>query len=145
MTELRNRINKDELKVRLAQEEIERVTFSFYKYVNIENTKELRDQLFIQWTDLNCFGRIYVAHEGINAQMSVPKSNWDNFINQLYNDSRFINVPFKIAVDDDGKSFYKLGVKIRDKVVADGIDDDTFNPSNTGTYLNTLLKILVTT
>lgn len=136
MTELRNRINKDELKVRLAQEEIERVTFSFYKYVNIENTKELRDQLFIQWTDLNCFGRIYVAHEGINAQMSVPKSNWDNFINQLYNDSRFINVPFKIAVDDDGKSFYKLGVKIRDKVVADGIDDDTFNPSNTGTYLN---------
>jgi len=136
MTELRNRINKDELKVRLAQEEIERVTFSFYKYVNIENTKELRDQLFIQWTALNCFGRIYIAHEGINAQMSVPKSNWNAFVNQLYNDSRFNNVPFKIAVDDDGKSFYKLGVKIRDKVVADGIDDDTFNPSNTGTYLN---------
>jgi UPF0176 protein len=136
MTELRNRINKDELKVRLAQEEIERVTFSFYKYVNIENTKELRDQLFIQWTELNCFGRIYLAHEGINAQMSVPKSNWNAFVNQLYNDNRFINVPFKIAVDDDGKSFYKLGVKIRDKVVADGIDDDTFNPSNTGTYLN---------
>ena len=136
MTELRNRINKDELKVRLAQEKIERVTFSFYKYVPIENTKELRDQLFIQWTELNCFGRIYVAHEGINAQMSVPKNNWDAFVNQLYNDSRFNNVPFKIAVDDDGKSFYKLGVKIRDKVVADGINDDTFNPSNTGTYLN---------
>ena len=136
MTELRNRINKDELKVRLTQEQFERVTFSFYKYVHIENTKELRDQLFIQWTELNCFGRIYVAHEGINAQMSVPKNNWDAFVNQLYSDSRFTNVPFKIAVDEDGKSFYKLGVKIRDKVVADGIDDDTFNPSNTGTYLN---------
>lgn len=136
MTELRNRINKDELKVRLTQEQFERVTFSFYKYVHIENTKELRDQLFIRWTELNCFGRIYVAHEGINAQMSVPKNNWDAFVNQLYSDSRFTNVPFKIAVDEDGKSFYKLGVKIRDKVVADGIDDDTFNPSNTGTYLN---------
>ena len=136
MTELRNRINKDELKVRLTQEQFERVTFSFYKYVHIENTKELRDQLFIQWTELNCFGRIYVAHEGINAQMSVPKNNWDAFVNQLYCDSRFTNVPFKIAVDEDGKSFYKLGVKIRDKVVADGIDDNTFNPSNTGTYLN---------
>ena len=82
MPELRNRINKDELKVRLAQEKIERVTFSFYRYVKIEDPKELRDQLFIQWTNLNCFGRIYVAHEGINAQMSVPKSNWDNFVLQ---------------------------------------------------------------
>ena len=136
MTELRNRINKNELKVRLAQEQIERVTFSFYKYVPIEHPKELRDELFIQWSALNCFGRIYIAHEGINAQMSVPKNNWDAFVNQLYSDARFNDIPFKIAVDDDGKSFYKLGVKVRDKVVADGIDDETFNPSNTGTYLN---------
>lgn len=136
MTELRNRINKNELKVRLAQEQIERVTFSFYKYVPIEHPKELRDELFIQWSALNCFGRIYIAHEGINAQMSVPKNNWDAFVNQLYSDVRFNDIPFKIAVDDDGKSFYKLGVKVRDKVVADGIDDETFNPSNTGTYLN---------
>lgn len=136
MTELRNRINKNELKVRLAQEKIERVTFSFYKYVPIEHPKELRYELFIQWSALNCFGRIYIAHEGINAQMSVPKNNWDAFVNQLYSDVRFNDIPFKIAVDDDGKSFYKLGVKVREKVVADGIDDETFNPSNTGTYLN---------
>ena len=108
MTELRNRINKNELKVRLAQEQIERVTFSFYKYVPIEHPKELRDELFIQWSALNCFGRIYIAHEGINAQMSVPKNNWDAFVNQLYSDVRFNDIPFKIAVDDDGKSFTNL-------------------------------------
>lgn len=136
MTELRNRINKDELKVRLAQEKIERITLSFYKYVKIDNPKELRDSLFIQWTDLNCFGRIYIAYEGINAQMSVPKTNWDEFVKQLYSDDCFKDVPFKIAVDDDGKSFYKLAVKIREKVVADGIDDPEFDPSNTGNYLN---------
>lgn len=136
MTELRNRINKDELKVRLAHEKIERITLSFYKYVKIDNPKELRDSLFIQWTKLNCFGRIYVAHEGINAQMSVPKNNWDEFVLQLYSDDKFKDVPFKIAVDDDGKSFYKLAVKIREKVVADGIDDPNFDPSNTGNYLN---------
>jgi UPF0176 protein len=136
MPELRNRINKDELKARLAQEQIERVTFSFYKYVKIENPKELRDQLFQSWTDLNCFGRIYIAHEGINAQMNVPKSNWDSFVNELYSDSRFTNRPFKIAVDDDGKSFYKLVIKVKDKVVADGITDPDFDASNTGTYLN---------
>ena len=136
MTELRNRINKDELKIRLAQETIERVTLSFYRYVKIENPKELRDHLFTEWTELNCFGRIYVANEGINAQMSVPKDHWNDFVKKLYADNRFTDVPFKIAVDDDGKSFYKLAVKIREKVVADGIDDPNFDPSNTGNYLN---------
>ena len=136
MPELRNRINKDELKIRLAQETIERQTLSFYRYVPIENPKELRDELFKQLTDLNCFGRIYVAHEGINAQMNVPKSNWDSFVKALYAIAYFTDVPFKVAVDDDGKSFYKLIIKVKEKIVADGIDDANFNPSNTGTYLN---------
>lgn len=136
MPELRNRINKDELKARLAQEKIERITFSFYKYVKIENPKELRDQFFQEWTDLNCFGRIYLAQEGINAQMNIPKSNWDLFVKQLYADNRFTNLPFKIAVDDDGKSFYKLVIKVKDKIVSDGITDSEFDASNTGTYLN---------
>jgi len=136
MTELRNRINKEELKIRLAQEKIERITFSFYRYVNITNPKELRDSLFIEWTKLNCFGRIYIAQEGINAQMSVPKSNWNDFVEQLYADDRLKDIPFKRAVDGNGKSFYKLAVKIRHKVVADGIEDSDFDPSNTGTYLD---------
>ena len=136
MPELRNRINKDELKIRLAQESIERITLSFYKYVKIDDPKELRDHLFTQLTELNCFGRIYVANEGINAQMNVPKSNWDNFVKQLYSDPRFKNVSLKIAVDDDGKSFYKLVIKVKEKVVADGINDPDFDASNTGTYLS---------
>lgn len=138
MTELRNRINKEILKQRLAEETVERTTVSFYRYVKIENTKELRNQLFLLWSNLNCFGRIYVANEGINAQMSVPKNNWEKFVEQLYNDDRFKDVPFKIAVDGNGKSFYKLVIKVRDKVVADGINDPDFDPSNTGTYLDAL-------
>ncbi len=134
--DLRNRINKDELKRRLAQEEIERVTVSFYKYVKIENPQELRDSLFIQWTQWNCFGRIYIAREGINAQMSVPQHNWESFVNKLYSDSRFKDVPFKIAVDGNGKSFYKLVIKVKEKIVADGIEDKMFDATNTGTYLN---------
>lgn len=136
MTELRNRINKKELKARLAQETIERITLSFYRYVKIEDPKTLRDSLFSQWIQLNCFGRIYVAHEGINAQMSVPKDNWELFVKELYADQRFKDVPFKIAVDGNGKSFYKLIVKVREKVVADGINDPAFDPSDTGTYLD---------
>ena len=136
MPELRNRINKNELKLQLAQEKIERITLSFYKYVRIDHPQELRDSLFILWSKLNCFGRIYLANEGINAQMSVPKSNWDEFTNLLYADSRFFEVPFKFAVNDDGKSFYKLIIKVKNKIVADGINETGFDASNTGSYLN---------
>jgi len=76
---LQNRVNKKELKKRLEQEAFKRITISFYRYVIIENPQEFRDELFKQWQALNIFGRIYVAHEGINAQMSVPEENWEVF------------------------------------------------------------------
>lgn len=138
MALLINRIGKDELKKRLMEETFHRKTVSFYRYVNIEDPALKRDELYKMWSDLNCFGRIYVAHEGVNAQMSVLEHNWDEFVKQLYADEKFANVPFKMAVDNNGKSFYKLIVKVRDKVVADGINDPDFNPSNTGNYLNAL-------
>jgi UPF0176 protein len=134
--ELRNRKSKEELKKLLMQEPFERRTISFYRYVKIESPKELRDQLYILWETLNAFGRVYFSYEGINAQMSVPKDNWDEFVKQLYAIPYFTDVPFKFAVEDTGKSFYKLIIKVRDKIVADGINDPTFNPSDTGWYLN---------
>jgi UPF0176 protein len=132
---LQNRVNKKELKKRIQDETIERVTVSFYRYVIIDNPQELRDTLFKQWSELSILGRIYVAREGINAQMCVPKGNWETFKTQLYSDSRFENVPFKIAVEDDGKSFYKLTIKVRHKIVADGLDDNAFDVTNVGNHL----------
>jgi len=136
MALLVNRTDKHVLKQRLKQESFARKTISFYRYVSIENPDALRDELFVKWTELNCFGRIYLAHEGINAQMSVPEHNWETFVDHLYSLSWFKEVPFKHAVDGNGKSFYKLIVKVRDKIVADGINDPTFDPANTGQYLN---------
>jgi UPF0176 protein len=136
MALLVNRVDKNVLKQRLKEETVKRRTISFYRYVNIQDPNKLRDDLFIKWTELNCFGRIYIANEGINAQMSVPETSWNNFAEHLYSISYFTDVPFKFAVDDDGKSFYKLIIKVKDKIVADGINDPAFNPSDTGTYLN---------
>jgi UPF0176 protein len=133
---LYNKVNKQELKKRLLTETIKRTTVSFYRYVIIEDPAFLRDDLFRQWRELNIFGRIYVAREGINAQMSVPEANWEQFLEQLYTDTRFKNVPMKIAVEDDGKSFYKLVVKVRKKIVADGLDDESFDVTNVGTHLD---------
>jgi UPF0176 protein len=132
---LQNRVNKKELKKRIQEETILRTTVSFYRYVIIENPAELRNQLFELWQEMNIMGRIYVAHEGINAQMSVPETRWNDFIEALYRDIRFKDVPLKIAVEDNGKSFYKLTVKVRPKIVADGLNDDAFDVTNVGNHL----------
>jgi UPF0176 protein len=133
---LQNRINKKELKNRIKEDDTKRITVSFYRYVIIKDPQALRDILFEQWANLNILGRIYIAHEGINAQMSVPNENWELFKNDLYKDECFTNVPFKIAIEDDGKSFYKLTIKVRPKIVADGLDDDSFDVTNVGNHLS---------
>ncbi|MBI3501521.1 MAG: rhodanese-related sulfurtransferase [Bacteroidetes bacterium] len=127
--------SRKELLKRLHEETFKRVTFSFYRYVIIDEPENLRDELLKKWRGLNIFGRIYLAHEGINAQMSIPESNFEKFRKELYSDKRFKNVPFKIAVEDNGKSFYKLTVKVRKKIVADGLSDDSFDVTNVGKHL----------
>ena len=132
---LENRVNKKELKKRIKDEAVKRITVSFYRYVIIDNPQELRDQLFALWSSLNILGRIYIAREGINAQMCVPENNWDSFKKNLFADIRFSDVPFKIAVEDNGKSFYKLTIKVRPKIVADGLNDGAFDVTNVGNHL----------
>ncbi len=132
---LQNRVNKKELKKRIQEESIKRITVSFYRYVIIDNPQELRDRLFAEWNNWKILGRIYVAHEGINAQMCVPEENWEIFKYNLNQNPLFAGIPFKIAVEDDGKSFYKLTIKVRPKIVADGLDDGAFDVTNVGNHL----------
>src|SRR5688572_1382475 len=100
---LHNRVNKDELKKLLMEEPIKRITLSFYRYVIIESPAEYRDELYKRWDVLNVKGRIYVAHEGINAQLSVPEEHFEVFKNGIESDKLLSGVPLKIAVEDDGK------------------------------------------
>lgn len=135
---LENRIDKKILKDQLANETFKRRTISFYKYFNIENPLDFRNNIYRNWEALNCFGRIYVAYEGINAQMSVPEHNLDRFLNELYCIPDLNNVPIKYAIEDDGKSFYKLTIKVRPKIVADGLEHGTYDLSKVGKHLTAL-------
>jgi UPF0176 protein len=134
--QLHNKINKEVLKERLKQEPFNRRTLSFYRYVILADTLAMRDRLYLMWNQLGVFGRVYIAREGINAQISVPEHNWDAFVDQLYAFEEFKQVPLKIAVEDDGKSFYKLIVRIRERIVADGLPDDAYDVTNVGTHLD---------
>lgn len=136
MPVLHNRISNEELKARMLAETEPRITISFYKYFNINDPQTFRDEMYVKFLELNVFGRIYIAHEGINAQISVPESNFEQFKETLYNFSPELDgLRLNIAIDDDGKSFWVLKMKVRSKIVADGIDDPNFNPSHIGTYL----------
>ncbi len=134
--ELYNKYDKKILKKKLLEEDLRRTTLSFYRYVILKDVNGLRDELYKQLDELKVFGRIYLAHEGVNAQVSVPESNWEKFISLLNSYEQFRNVDLKIAVEDDGKSFYKLIVRIRGKIVSDGLKDDAFDVTNVGHHLS---------
>jgi len=136
MALLHNRVAQKELKQKLFEENEPRITLSFYAYSFIADTQAFRDEFYKNLNELEAFGRIYVAHEGINAQMSVPKSRFEEFENYLNSISFLKDIRLNIAVDDDGKSFWVLKIKIRDKIVADGIDDPDFDMSKKGKYVD---------
>ncbi len=135
MPVLHNRISNQELKQRLMQEAEPRITVGFYKYFNIEAPLQFRENLYKKLNELKVYGRIYVALEGINAQTSVPQSNFESFKTFLYSIDTFKDVRLNIAVDDR-KSFWVLKIKVRNKVVADGISDSSFSMENKGKYVD---------
>lgn len=113
----------------------ERLTLSFYAYAKIENPKKFRDDLFIAWNALDALGRIYVAHEGINAQMSVPADEFEAFRATLEEYDFMKGIRLNVAVEQDDHSFLKLTIKVRNKIVADGLNDETFDVTNKGIHL----------
>ncbi len=136
MAALHNRISQKELKQRLLQEAEPRATISFYHYFPIDDPKAFRDFLYQNLNALKVFGRIYIAAEGINAQISAPKSNFETLKTFLYSIEPLNGIRLNYAVDDDGKSFWVLKIKVRDKIVADGIDDPDFSMTRKGSYIN---------
>lgn len=136
MAFLHNRISQKELKERLYQETEPRSTISFYHYFPIADPQQFRDDLYRDLEKLNVFGRIYVANEGINAQISVPASLFESFREYIYNIAPLNGIRLNIAVDDNGKSFWVLKIKVREKIVADGIADPAFDMSNKGPYVS---------
>jgi len=135
MGPLHNRISRKELKERILEDPTPRTTVSFYCYFKIQEPAVFRNSLYKGLHAIGVFGRIYVAHEGINAQVSVPAQNLEAFMDYLYSIEPLNGLRLNIAVDDDGKSFYALDIKVRKNIVADGITDPTFDMANKGRYV----------
>ncbi len=133
---LHNRTDRRILKKQLEESNEPRLTLSFYKYVYIADPLAFRNQIFIDWSALKVYGRIYVAHEGINAQVSVPEEAFDRL--QAYIDASALlqGIHLNLAIEAEGKSFIKLKIKVRPKIVADGLDDGAFDVTDKGIHLD---------
>ena len=134
--QLYNTLSAEERKSLIAEAGLDRLTISFYAYHQIGNPSLFRDYLFIHWNDLEVLGRIYVAHEGINAQLSVPAIHFNAFKAHLDSITFLENVRLNIAIEQDNFSFLKLKVKVRHKIVADGLNDASFDVTNIGVHLD---------
>jgi UPF0176 protein len=135
-SKLHNRVNREVLIKQMLENPEPRSTISFYKYHHIENPKQFRDELYLLLVEIDTKGRIYLATEGVNGQISVPSTHVDIFKEKLYSIPFLHGVRLNTAVDDNGKSFFKLTIKVRPKIVADGLDDASFNPADTGVHLD---------
>ncbi len=133
---LHNTVNGDELKKRIQESTEVRTTISFYTYAKIGNPQIFRDHIYQGFNALGVLGRVYVATEGINAQISLPTANLDDF-KSFISDIDFLNgIRLNYAVEDDGKSFFKLAIKVKKKIVADGLEEDIFDITTPADYLS---------
>ena len=134
MKALHNRISRKELKERIANDPTPRTTVSFYHYFLIEDPVEFRNGLYKMFEPVGVLGRIYVAREGINAQVSLPTHQFELFRQTLYAIDPLNGIRLNTAVDDRAPSFFVLDIKVRDKIVADGITDPDFDMQRKGRY-----------
>ncbi|MGE6352445.1 rhodanese-related sulfurtransferase [Flavobacterium sp. NPDC079362] len=133
--QLYNTLSAEERAIMIDDAGKQRLTLSFYAYAKIQDPKKFRDDLFVAWNKLDALGRIYVANEGINAQMSIPEENLEAFRTTLEVYDFMKGIRLNEAVEHDDHSFLKLTIKVRDKIVADGLNDETFDVTDIGVHL----------
>jgi len=135
--QLWNKYNKEELEAQLRAKGHEYVTVSFYTYAKLPNPQIVRDHLYQEWIKLDIVGRTYIAKEGINAQIAVPKAHFEQFKEALYSIDFLHGIRLNVAVEEGQEfPFLKLKIKVRDKILADGLNDETFDVTNKGQHLN---------
>ena len=131
-----NKLNRLDAVKKIAEEDFDRTILSFYKYVKIKKPERLRNLLFEDWEGLNVLGRVYLAEEGINAQVSVPDFKLEAFKSLVNDVAHFKDVDFKEAIEKNNYSFFKLTIKVKAQIVADGLRPSDYDVTNPGKHFN---------
>lgn len=120
---------------------------SMYNYTPIDEAKLpiVRKSLHDRWSELNVLGRVYLAQEGINAQVILPTKHIDAFATSfptLFQPSMLnygANYTIGSSQDAQNKSlalFKSLDIRIRHQIVADGFNKGQLNLQESGQSLS---------
>lgn len=107
---------------------------SFYKFLQVQDPERLSSVLSKVWSWMGVLGRVYIAKEGINAQLAVPAVTIDDFRDAMNGEwfergqpvipdeivGLFLN--FDRIVPRNEQPFEKLSVRPRHQVLADGFN-----------------------
>ena len=102
---------------------------SFYKFHRILNTVEFAEKLEKLWKPFFAVGRVYVASEGVNAQMAIPTNVIKNFEKATQTlpifESLRLNTDHLVSAEEFAatRPFKALHVRVREQIVTDGFAD----------------------
>jgi UPF0176 protein len=133
--QLYNTLSAEERRKLITDAGEDRLTLSFYQYAHLKDPQTFRDELFIEWDKHDVLGRTYLATEGINAQLSLPAKKFEAFRAHLYTYDFMNGIRLNVAIEQDSFSFLKNKIKVRDKIVADGLEDNSFDVTDIGVHL----------
>ncbi|CAL4043126.1 tRNA uridine(34) hydroxylase [Buchnera aphidicola (Tetraneura ulmi)] len=139
MKNLHNLIERKILKKKIINKIEKRVIVSFYKYFFISDIFSFRNNLYKLLVFFNVLGRVYVSEEGINAQISIPKEKYLILKKKIQNFDLSLRKIFFNKNQENYlvEPFWLLVVKIKKKIVSDGISNKYLNIIKyRGLYLN---------
>lgn len=126
----RHKYDRNSLRRFIREEPFDRVNISFYRYISLDDPEELKEALVEEWGEMAVLGRVYLAQEGINAQVSIPEPERERFKQSLENRGAFQGMPLREALEHRNDAFLKLRIKVRGKLVADGMKEGCIDLSN---------------
>lgn len=108
---------------------------SFFKYTKALSEasgglNKLRKKMLIEWEELPVLGRVYISQEGINAQVTFPLHSGPDLQKAVRGLPGLDDVNIiEHSLEDSMSLFKSLHVRIREQLVADGIEKGKVDPT----------------
>ncbi|GLD91922.1 hypothetical protein PINS_up000455 [Pythium insidiosum] len=113
---------------------------SLYNYTAIDSTAlpYWRRRLLATWREMGVVGRVYLAEEGINAQLTLPKHRLQAFATSFPTlfgpDDMFLGARIQSDTSNN-KPFTSLSIRIKQQLVADGFERGHLDLQDSGNAL----------
>jgi len=92
---------------------------TFYRFVPIDDPESVAVHLRALTSELELYGTILLAHEGINATVTGAAPAVQTFFARLQQDVRFADMPLRYSRGDPGNPiFYRMKVRVRRELIA---------------------------